>query len=116
MTPSDAPRGRSRGRAPEETGSAVPQIASSGEPVALSIKNEEADALARELADLTGESLTQAVVVSLRERLVRQRAAAGDLSLADRLMKIGQRCAALPLLDAREPAEILGYDEHGLPT
>ncbi|MCB9530155.1 MAG: type II toxin-antitoxin system VapB family antitoxin, partial [Myxococcales bacterium] len=39
--------------------------------MALSIKNDEADRLARELAALTGESLTEAVVVSLRERLAR---------------------------------------------
>ena len=84
--------------------------------VALSIKNDEADALARELAALTGESLTKAVVLSLRERLDRKRAASDRRPLADRLMEIGRACAALPLLDARTPDEILGYDQHGLPA
>lgn len=84
--------------------------------MALSIKNEEADALARELAALTGESLTDAVVQSLRERLERKRAVVDSRPLADRLMEIGRGCAALPLMDARTPDEILGYDRHGLAT
>jgi antitoxin VapB len=41
--------------------------------VALSIKTAEADELARCLARLTGESMTEAVTVALRERLVRER-------------------------------------------
>lgn len=50
--------------------------------MALSIKTDEADRLARDLAKLTGESLTEAVTAALRERLARERArriAAGDL-------------------------------------
>jgi antitoxin VapB len=42
--------------------------------MALSIKTEEADRLARELARLTGESLTEAVTTALRERRDRERA------------------------------------------
>jgi hypothetical protein len=30
--------------------------------------------------------------------------------------QIAQRAAALPVLDPRSPDEILGYDEHGLPS
>ena len=84
--------------------------------MALSIKNEQADALARELAALTGESLTEAVVLSLRERLERKRAVQDHRPLADRLMEIGRGCSALPLLDARTADEILGYNQLGLPT
>jgi antitoxin VapB len=84
--------------------------------VALSIKNDEADRLARELVELTGESLTEAIVSSLRERLERTRAARDNRPLAERLMEIGRRCASLPALDDRTPEEILGYDENGLPT
>lgn len=50
--------------------------------MALSIKTDEADALARRLARLTGESMTKAVTVALRERLAREearRVAAEDL-------------------------------------
>ena len=82
----------------------------------LSIKNAEADKLARELAERTGESITQAVITALRERLVReQRRDEAIDSLVDEVMDIGRHCAALPLLDARSPNEIIGYDEHGLP-
>jgi antitoxin VapB len=42
--------------------------------MALSIKTEEADTLARSLAQLTGETMTEAVTVALRERLARERA------------------------------------------
>lgn len=41
--------------------------------MALSIKTDEADRLARELAALTGETLTDAVTNALRERLTRER-------------------------------------------
>ena len=84
--------------------------------MALSIKNDEADRLARELATLTGESLTEAVVLSLRERLERKRALEDARPLAERLMAIGRRCAGRPRLDARTPDEVLDYDENGLPS
>ena len=42
--------------------------------MALSIKTEDADRLARELAALTHESLTEAVTTALRERLERVQA------------------------------------------
>ena len=50
--------------------------------MALSIKTEGVDHLARMLAALTGETMTEAVTVALRERLARERArreAAADL-------------------------------------
>jgi antitoxin VapB len=40
--------------------------------MALSIKTDEADRLARRLAQLKGETMTQAVTVALRERLERE--------------------------------------------
>ena len=82
--------------------------------MALSIKHPEADRLARELAAATGENLTEAVLKALRERLKRERGKQ-QASLAEELMEIGKRCAALPRLDDRTPEEIIGYDEHGLP-
>jgi antitoxin VapB len=42
--------------------------------MALSIKTAEADELARSLVRLTGESMTEAVTIALRERLVREKA------------------------------------------
>jgi antitoxin VapB len=82
--------------------------------MALSIKDPEADRLAREVAQATGETLTMAVVQALRERLARVRRARGP-RLSGELLKIGQRCARLPMRDKRSPEEILGYDDDGLP-
>lgn len=83
--------------------------------MALSIKNPEADRLARELAAETGETLTDAVVESLRQRLVRERGRTKTTRLRDDLRAIRERCARLPILDQRTPDEIVGYDERGLP-
>jgi antitoxin VapB len=84
--------------------------------MALNIKHAEADRLARELAAMTGETLTQAVVVALRERLERRRQrlpeprTAGEILRASRL-----RLSRLPVLDARSANEMLDYDVDGLP-
>jgi antitoxin VapB len=82
--------------------------------MALSIKHPEADRLARRLAAITGESLTEAVLNALKERLARRGGGGGDLLEAE-LQAISRRCARLPVLDDREADEILGYDEAGLP-
>ena len=82
----------------------------------LSIKDPTADHLARALAQRTGETLTEAVINALRERLEReQRKDQTGESLAEDVMEIGRHCASLPLLDPRQPDEILGYDGNGLP-
>lgn len=82
----------------------------------LNIKNAETDRLARELADATGESLTAAIAVAVRERLERVRSRPRGRDLDAELDVIALRCAALPVLDDRPEEEILGYDEHGLPV
>jgi antitoxin VapB len=84
-------------------------------PVALSIKHDEADRLARALARETGETLTEAVVIALRERLDRVRQPSRARRRLARLRAIQDRVARLPIRDARPADEILGYDEHGLP-
>ena len=81
----------------------------------LNIKNRETHRLAEELAKLTGESMTTAVTIAVRERLNRLRQEHSP-SLAGRLLAIGKDCAA----HLKEPfrsadhADLL-YDEHGLP-
>lgn len=83
--------------------------------MSLNIKNEDAHKLARELAELTGESMTQAVTEALRERLERLRRRKqqkGDRKAA--LLDLADEVAKLPVLDDRDPDEIL-YDERGLP-
>ena len=71
--------------------------------------------MARELADRTGESLTEAVRQALRERLEIERRRDPDPCLLDRLIEISDRVASMPVLDGRTDDEILGWDEHGLP-
>ncbi len=84
--------------------------------MALSIKNPEADHLARELAELTGETMTEAILQALKERLRREQGKAYPIPLHEELQVIRERCAALPVLDEREPDEILGYDVNGIPS
>ena len=84
--------------------------------MALNIRNPEAERLAVELARLTGESKTEAVTRALRDRLARVRRERTRRSLADELDEIARHCASLPVRDPRTPDQIIGYDEHGLPS
>lgn len=85
--------------------------------MSLNIKNEETCRLAGELAQLTGETMTEAITVALRERLERERR---ERSVETRILKlraIRKRCRSL-LKDgpsAIEHGDFL-YDENGLPN
>jgi antitoxin VapB len=81
----------------------------------LNIKDPITEKSVRELAAITGETVTTAVHRAAEERLQRVRRDRSQRSLASELLEIGRRCAALPDLDTRTADEILGYDEHGLP-
>ena len=83
--------------------------------MALNIKNEQVDRMARELARRRGESITDAISTALEEALKRERSKVRPPGLADELLAIGKRYSALPVLDDRSDDEILGYDEHGIP-
>lgn len=74
----------------------------------LTVKNDEAHKLATELVGLTGESLTVAVTLALRERLAREHRRRRADEIAARLMQIGSQYAALPDT-GRNPDVILGY-------
>lgn len=80
----------------------------------LNIKNPEARQIATQLAELTGQTVTHVVTSALREKLERETKKKSREGLAERLMEIGRRASALPVLDPRDPDEIL-YDEFGLP-
>ena len=84
--------------------------------MALNIRSEDTEQLAAELAKLTGETKTEAVTQAIRERLQRVRRVRSKRRLADELDEIALHCSALPLRDSRTDAEILGYDENGLPS
>jgi antitoxin VapB len=83
--------------------------------MSLNIKNEETNRLAHELAGVTGESLTTAITIAVRERLDRIRQSKRG-NLSDRLLKIGKGCAAHlkePFLTV-EHGDLL-YDKNGMP-
>ena len=84
--------------------------------MSLDIENDETCRLAGELAPLTGETMTGAITVALRERLERERRRRGADALARELHDIGQRCARLlgPGPSAVEHGDLL-YDDRGLP-
>ena len=84
--------------------------------MSLNIKNEETCRLAGELARLTGETMTGAITVALKERLERERRERSVEARVREMRAIGQRCARL-LRDgpsAVEHGDFL-YDERGLP-
>ena len=83
--------------------------------MAISIRNPKAEELAREVAAESGENLTQAIIHALEERLERLKGLKTTEDLAEEIMKISERCSALPQLDDRTPEEILGYDSKGVP-
>lgn len=82
----------------------------------LSIKNAEAESLARELASLTGEGLTEAVTEALRARLAEVRRGQRRSDLLGDVRAIQEFVRSLPTRDSRTPDELLGYDEFGLPA
>lgn len=82
--------------------------------MSLNIKSSEADRLVDEVAKLTGETKTQAVIESLRQRLEREKQARDRKTLAADLMAIGQKCAAYTRRDTTEHGVLL-YDEKGIP-
>lgn len=82
----------------------------------LNIKNDHAHQMAKELAELTGESMTEAVLRALEKRLAEERAKRrkNREGLAERLMEIGREFSKLPVYDDRHPDDML-YDKDGLP-
>jgi len=84
--------------------------------MALNIRNTEAERLAKAVAEMTGETKTEAVTKALRERMESLKRRGRRKRLADELDEIALHCAALPVLDKRSDDEIIGYDENGMPA
>ena len=83
--------------------------------MALSIRNQRAERLAREVAAESGENLTQAIIHALEERLERLQGRRTTTDTAQEIIRISKRCSSLPEQDQRSPDEILGYDHRGAP-
>ena len=81
--------------------------------MALSIRDEKTDALAREIAGMTGETITDAIGKALQERLLRLRTET----------EFKQRKAKVQDLTRRMTENMVGpvlsdddiYDVHGMP-
>ncbi|WP_439579055.1 type II toxin-antitoxin system VapB family antitoxin [Elioraea sp.] len=84
----------------------------------LNIKSDEAYRLASELAALKGESLTEAVTASLRERLERERRVGDQEERAQDVMRLAAELQAHvegPLLTNEELDTLLYDPRTGLP-
>ena len=81
--------------------------------MAFSIRNPQAEQLAREVAAISGENLTQAIIHALEERLERLRGRRTAINIVREIMTISQRCSSLPDMDQRSPEEILSYNQSG---
>jgi antitoxin VapB len=86
--------------------------------MALSIRNPETEALARDVARIMGTSITEAITDSLRERVkalapLKQQHSkaqrAREVALARIVAKFGKG-----IVDRRSAEDIIGYEEHGL--
>ncbi len=84
-----------------------------GKATSLNIKDPEARRLARAIADVTGETMTDAVIQALRERHERLRRRDPEALAAD-IRAIAHRAAAHIKRPYLDHAELL-YDENGLP-
>ncbi len=87
--------------------------------MALSIRNPETEALARDVARIMGTSITEAITESLRERVkalapFRQKQSKAQLTRDAALERIVAKFAR-GIKDQRSADDIIGYDEHGLP-
>jgi len=83
--------------------------------MALSIKNETTERLARQVAEQAGGSITEAIQRSLAERLDRMGRWRPNRRTREALEEILRRVDAIPTVDTRTEDEILGYDQHGVP-
>jgi antitoxin VapB len=84
--------------------------------MALTIKDQRTERWAQQVAKETGETVTKAIEVALRERLQRLRPRFQGPIAKQQLDDIIQRVDSLPTQDTRPDAEILRYDRHGIPA
>jgi antitoxin VapB len=81
----------------------------------LHIENPKAVALARELAERTGESVSDVVVHAL-EHEVERTPPRREKASREEILKLLEEIDKLPIIDSRSPDELVGYDEDGLPS
>jgi len=80
------------------------------------IQREAHEEAIRKLAASRGLSLSDAIGLAVCNELERDREKLRRTEYFERVREAQAIFAAAPLLDPRTPDEIIGYDEHGLPT
>ena len=73
----------------------------------LSIRNPYAEKLAKEIAFMTGENITQTIIYALENQLERFR----YRDTVQEIMNISRRCSSILDKDTRSPNEIIGYNK-----
>ena len=81
--------------------------------MAISIRNTQAEKLAREMAEDRGITITETVLEALTEMKRNTRPIALKKTLYHEIMAISERCSRLPTMDSRSADEILGYNNTG---
>lgn len=90
--------------------------------MALYIKDPRAEQLAAELAAALHSNKTRVVIEALEEYARKQSGERANFPVdadkdeAQRMIELARELFGGPVLDSRSADEILGYDEHGLPT
>ena len=82
--------------------------------MALSIRNPRAEQLAKEIAAISGENITQVIIHALENHIERLRGSRLYPDTVEEIMNISRRCKSLPDMDERMPDEILGYNKNGV--
>lgn len=86
-------------------------MASSSTP--LNIKDPDVYRMVREIADQTGQSLTDVVRHAVKREHDRVKRSKPDPIRIEQINQIVERYSKLPVVDDRTDDEILGYNEHG---
>jgi antitoxin VapB len=82
--------------------------------MALSIRNPQAEKLAKEIIAIDGGNVTQVIINALQDRLERLRGRSEHTDIKKDIMDISRRCSSIPDIDKRDPDEILGYNSNGV--
>ena len=82
--------------------------------MALSIRNPRAEQLAKEIAAISGENITQVIIHALENHIERLRGSRLNPNTVEEIMNNSRRCSLLPDIDERTPDEILGYNKNGV--
>lgn len=86
-------------------------MASSSAP--RNIKDPDVYRMVREIADQTGQSLTDVVRHAVKREHDRVKRSKPDPIRIEQINQIVERYSKLPVVDDRTDDEILGYNEHG---